>query len=604
MAELSVSILGDAGRQPQLLKLLSQETEGNTFFVIETLRELAREAGNLRKIGQMSLPVEVFAGGVRQVLQRRLARVPEFDRPLLRTAAVVGRQIDLPLLRTVSGQTNLDDWLSHCAEAAVLEVDTSTAETHRWTFAHDKLREALTIDISEPDMRALHRQIAEGLETCYGMSPVQVAAIGAHWYLAEEWERAIAPLIAAGDAAARLFANADARLHYNRALECLSHLPDTEVNRRQRIDILLDYDEASFLHVPVEQSLSRLEEAESLAASLSDQSTSQQRLIARINLMRGRTYSLQPNGQGIAFGYFQKVYEIATSIDDYELIIVPSTVIGSILTVQGYFNRALPLLERTITRPDMLYWTIGMTYEALALVEHGDYHAALHHLDEFMSAVTIMNNVEFIAQANTAAHLVYLLGADYQQAITVGKQALEFSEKTHDLILLLTLHRSMTWAYSRVGNRAESARSSAQAQEIMEQLGGDVPLGDWFAAAEIERLFLDGERETAAEKAQQMIDRTRATDSVFPSGLAYRVLAQAQTASEQAEAYLNESLRMFTAGEARTEEARTRVLYGDLFRQRGDLDAAHVQWQSAAAIFEAGGFERDLADVRARLAGG
>ncbi len=602
LAELSVSILGAAGSQPQLLKLLSQETEGNTFFVIETLRELAQEAGNLRKIGQMSLPVEVFAGGVRQVLQHRLARVPEADRPLLLVAAVAGRQLDLPMLRVISGASDLDDWLSHCAEAAVLEVDISTAETNRWTFAHDKLRDALIADLSDAQRRAVHHSIAHGLQTAYGDSPAHIAAVGSHWFQAEAWEAAVEPLTAAGDAAAQLFANADARLHYSRALESLARLPDTEENRRRRVTILLNYDEASFLHVPVEQTLARLDEAEALAASLTDQSDSQQRLIARINLMRGRTYSLQPGGQGAAFGYFQKVYAIADAIGDSELIIVPSTVNGSILAVQGYFNRALPLLRRTITRPDMLYWTIGMTYMGMTLVELGDYRAALRHVDEFVAAVTEMNNVEFIAQAHTTAHLVYLRGADYNRAVEAGLRAVALGEKTHDLILLMTIHRSLAWTYGSLRAWDRAAESTVQADEIARQLGGDVPLGDWFAASRIEALLAQGRREAAVAQAEEMLVRTRAMDSIFPSGLVCRVLAQASASPQQAESYLEEGLKLFAAGEAHTEAARTRVIYGDLLAARGESAAAYAQWQSAADVFAAGGFEHDLADLNTRLA--
>jgi serine/threonine protein kinase/tetratricopeptide (TPR) repeat protein len=594
LAELSVSILGSEGSQPQLLKLLSQETEGNTYFVIETLRELAQTAGNLRKIGKMNLPVEVFAGGVRQVLQHRLARVPEADRPLLTVAALFGRQLNLRLLRAVSGQPNLDEWLNHCMEAAVLQVDTSTADTGRWTFAHDKLREAITVELTATEERGLHRQIAEGLVTCYGSDPAHIASVGTHWYLAGEWERAVPPLLAAGNAAAQLFANADARLLYSRAMECLTNLPDTEENRRQRINILLDYDEVSFLHVPMEQSLARLDEADALAAALSEEGDTKQRLIARINLMRGRTHSLQPNGMGIAIGYFMKVYEIADAIGDSELIIVPSTVIGSILTVQGYFNRALPMLSRSITRPDMLYWTIGMTYTGIALVLHGEYRAALKHGETFLEAVSTMNNVEFTAQAHTTMHLIYLLGGDYEQAIQSAQQALEYAEKTHDIILLITVNRGLAWASWRKGDWALAQAHQAQAQEFTQQMGGDVPLGNWFALGQIETHLWGGNRAGAIERAEALIAQANAADSPLPAGIANRMLAQALEDPEKAAEHLTE---------ARVEEARTRVVFGDLLAASGDQNGARTHWQAAADTFEAGGFAYDLADVRKRLAG-
>jgi hypothetical protein len=250
----------------------------------------------------------------------------------------------------------------------------------------------------------------------------------------------------------------------------------------------------------------------------------------------------------------------------------------------------------------MLYWTIGMTYAGMAMVEHGDYRAALRHIDEFRALVAEMNNIEFTAQAYTTAQLVYLLGADYAKAIETGLYALELGEKTHDLILMITLHRALAWAYARSGDPTSAEASSARARAIMEQLGGDVPLGAWFAAAEMERMLAQPYNDSAIVRAEELLERTRAADSIFPSGLLYRALAQATPTFTQAENYLNQSIGMFEAGEARAEVARTRVVYGDLLRANGSAADARRQWQAAADIFESGGFEREFAEVQARLA--
>jgi hypothetical protein len=134
-------------------------------------------------------------------------------------------------------------------------------------------------------------------------------------------------------------------------------------------------------------------------------------------------------------------------------------------------------------------------------------------------------------------------------------------------------------------------------------MGGDVPLGNWFALGPIESLLWQGQRAAAIEKAEALIALANATDSPLPAGIAYRMLAQAQESFEKAEENLNESLRLLASGEARAEEARTQVVYGSLLHERGEVDAARAHWQVAADIFEAGGFENELADVRARLTG-
>src|SRR5262249_43199459 len=56
IAQLSVSMLGDAGRRPEVLELLKKETEGNVFFLVEVVRALAEQAGRLTEIGRATLP--------------------------------------------------------------------------------------------------------------------------------------------------------------------------------------------------------------------------------------------------------------------------------------------------------------------------------------------------------------------------------------------------------------------------------------------------------------------------------------------------------------------------------------------------------------------
>lgn len=57
---LSVAMLGTGGQRPHLVTFLQQETEGNTFFIVETLRVLAEEAGQLDRVAVMTLPKQIF----------------------------------------------------------------------------------------------------------------------------------------------------------------------------------------------------------------------------------------------------------------------------------------------------------------------------------------------------------------------------------------------------------------------------------------------------------------------------------------------------------------------------------------------------------------
>lgn len=177
ITSLAISILGNSTRINPIVSLLERETEGNVFFIVEVVRALAEKAGQLDKIDDITLPDKVFAGGVQLAIQRRLARVPEQSRPLLYSAAVAGRWLDLNMLRMIAGADfNLDIWLATCNDCAVLDV-----QDNQWRFAHDKLREGLLADLTPEVRRYLHQQIAEAIEMAYPSNPQKAPILAHHW---------------------------------------------------------------------------------------------------------------------------------------------------------------------------------------------------------------------------------------------------------------------------------------------------------------------------------------------------------------------------------------------------------------------------------------
>ncbi len=183
IVELTTAMLGEQGRQPHLLELLQRETEGNVFFLVEIVRALAEQAGQLHDVTTMDLPEHVFARGIHQIVQHRLDRVPEESRPLLKVAAVAGRQLDLKLLRQFGGN-EVEQWLAVCSNTAVLDVQDGI-----WRFAHDQLRDGLLEDLVPDERRTLHEQVATAIETVYLYSPEYITAEAYHWSMAGDTDK-------------------------------------------------------------------------------------------------------------------------------------------------------------------------------------------------------------------------------------------------------------------------------------------------------------------------------------------------------------------------------------------------------------------------------
>ena len=217
IAQLSTSMLGSVGENPEVLALLQRETEGNAFFLVEVVRALAEEAGRLSAIGQTPLPEQLFPQGIQTIVQRRLDRVPQTAVPLLVGTAVAGRQLDLNLLSAMSKTVNLtipiETWLATCAETAVLELFNGN-----WRFAHDKLRAGILETITPNQRTEWHHAIAQLIEQIYPDNAEQAAALVYHWHEAGDFDKERHYARIAGDYAQRQFLNEAAIDYFTRAL--------------------------------------------------------------------------------------------------------------------------------------------------------------------------------------------------------------------------------------------------------------------------------------------------------------------------------------------------------------------------------------------------
>lgn len=160
--KLSMSMLGKVGENEDVVRLLERETEGNTFFIVEVVRALAEEAGQLANIGRVTIPAHIFAGGIQHVVQRRLSRLPEWAHPIVVMASIIGRQVDRKLIAHLMPLLDVDEWLRVCSDAAVFSV-----EGERWQFAHDKLREHLLDNLPQEEKPEYHARIAAAIEAIY-----------------------------------------------------------------------------------------------------------------------------------------------------------------------------------------------------------------------------------------------------------------------------------------------------------------------------------------------------------------------------------------------------------------------------------------------------
>ena len=232
ITRLSVSMLGhDIGAQAPLIDLLQRETEGNVFFIVEVVRALAEEVGQLDQIGTKTLPAHIFPGGVQAVVKRRLNQIPATALPLVKAAAVAGRRLDLSVIRILAAELGSDDveaWLTTCSNAAVLDV-----QDNSWRFAHDKLREATLSELRPDEKQQINRQVAVAIEAAYPDDPAFAPSLAFHWREAKDDSKEAHYAALAGQQLLRNGAYQDAITFLERAAALHATVQVTDFDRAQ-----------------------------------------------------------------------------------------------------------------------------------------------------------------------------------------------------------------------------------------------------------------------------------------------------------------------------------------------------------------------------------
>ncbi|NDJ51947.1 MAG: protein kinase [Chloroflexi bacterium] len=221
---LCTAMLGEVGRERRIVDFIHKETEGNVFFIVEVVRALAEQVGQLAEISGDSLPETVLTQGIRQTVERRLDSLPVELHKLLVTAAIIGRQFDTVVLRYLHAGP-VETWLSQGAELSVVEPFEGG-----WRFAHDKLREFLLGTLSESQKTQWHERVALGIEHVYGEDQLYAGVLAYHWRTARKRAKAQRYELTAGRMAFEQGAMRE-------ALTYLQNIQPDDLNRAERIEI-------------------------------------------------------------------------------------------------------------------------------------------------------------------------------------------------------------------------------------------------------------------------------------------------------------------------------------------------------------------------------
>ena len=606
---------------PAVRDLIIGKAEGNPFFVEEVIRSLiergalVREDGGSRWRATSLIDSMTVPDTLQGVLMARLDRLPAETRRVAQEAAVIGRIFQYRVLQKLAeNAAGLEADLGHLEREELIHELRRDPELE-YIFKHALTQEVAYESLLLPQRRDLHARVGTALEQLVADRLSEFhAVLGGHFLRGEVWDKASDHFMRAGDAAKRLHAYAEARLHYAKALQALASVPPTAETRRRIVDVTLNQMAVSWGAEDPERNLSRLAEVESLASAISDSggdsggASAQDRVrLARIHYWMGRIhyYRDQPRE---AIAYFQQVLAVGQELNDEELLAIPLAVMGRALVIQGHFGKALPVLTRAIAplekADEWLDWAFSKAYLGVALTATGQHSAGLAETTLALARARETKNPTAVAGCLIVLAFQSYLSRDAVTFCEVARDASASGRQAANALMTSIGLGFEGWALSLLGDHEDAEKRMAEAQAEAAKIGGRLVAGDWIAAAYAELALNAGRPDDAIVRVAAAIEMARAIGGIFAEALAERVWGRALAATgkngrDEVDRHLGASLALFETGECKVEMAHTHLAWGLICRDRGDAEAAIDHLEMAADHLDAAGLPTHAAEARA-----
>jgi class 3 adenylate cyclase/tetratricopeptide (TPR) repeat protein len=182
--QLASRLLGDDETVAPLLPLIADRARGNPLFIEELVRKF-EEGGNLTgEHGAYRLvrapDPRLVPDTVQAIIAARIDARPEPEKAVLQTAAVIGREFEVPLLARLLGPVDatLPDIMHRLSQAGLVHEQTGSAAV--FAFRHPMVHDVAYRSLLSERRRALHGAVAADLEKS-APDPAQVGFLAYHW---------------------------------------------------------------------------------------------------------------------------------------------------------------------------------------------------------------------------------------------------------------------------------------------------------------------------------------------------------------------------------------------------------------------------------------
>jgi len=606
--EMLTALLGDSKDLLPLKRVIIEKTEGNPFFMEETVQVLLDEGALVRDgtavtltrpLGELKIPPTVQG-----ILAARIDRLPADAKELLQVLAVIGREFSLSLIRAVvpKSEDELNRLLNDLQLGEFIYEQPAVGDTE-YIFKHALTQEVAYNSVLIERRRQLHERTAAALETLYASAVEEhLAELAHHYGRSANPDKAVQYLTCAGQQALKRSAFAEAQSQLQQGLEWTKKL--SESPQRDARELELARTLAQVLLVTRGFTAPETRAAAERARDLAEKSGNLAQLVAQVfeiwrsfqgdfatcSLLADRLIDLaQREGSPASFGFVCRA-QVDTNFMRGDLVRAEEQFArwGSFLDTDG-FKQVPGAAVGAMGTASLCAWALG----------HAD--SARERIALAMAFAQESNNPYDLAVARVFESRLSCWVGEPQQAEVAATQALTIAEErgfSHPRNFSLLM---LGWARAQLGRAGEGVALGRQGAAGLAEAGVKSGITDRLTClAEAEAL--DGKIGDALNTIEEVLQANPEELYYRPETLRIRgdlrfELGQA----ELAEADFREAIALAQKMQAKAWELRATMSLSRLLDKQDRRNDARTMLAEIHNWFTEGFDTHDLKDAKALL---
>ncbi|MGC2305920.1 ATP-binding protein, partial [Candidatus Binatus sp.] len=467
--EMLSALLGSGVDLAQLMRVIIEKTEGNPFFMEETVQVLLDEGALVRNgaihltrpIAELKIPPTVQG-----ILTARIDRLPHDAKELLQTLSAIGREFPLSLIRTAfpKPEGELNRTLDDLQLGEFIYEQPAVGDTE-YIFKHALTQEVSYNSILHERRKHLHEYIGAALEKLHSSSiDDHIDGLAHHYGRSGNSLKALEYQERAGRQAVQRSAYGEATRNFTVALEFLQRLPPS-AERDQR-ELALQTSLGPVLMATRGWSALETEWAFRRAEELAETGgTPDQRFALLVGLFGifyvggNLTAAREWLKEILEFTkqYPQPAFVLETCHHEWSAALSA----GELDAAQQHVDRGLALYEAQLRSVPIPLYTAhhpavcGHGWGALVLWLHGFSDAARRHANRSISLAQELEDPLSLAWALNTRALVHQVMREVQPSLEVAEAAITKAEEMGFLHVLWNARIAKGWALAELGRTEE-----------------------------------------------------------------------------------------------------------------------------------------------------